>query len=417
MSAPDRLHLFEGYGVELEYMIVDADTLDVRPVADELIKAACGAYETEIERGPICWSNELMLHVVELKTNGPVAQLAPVAGAMQSGVREINALLAPMGARLMPAAMHPWMRPDREARLWPHEYSAVFERFDAIFDCTGHGWANLQSAHLNLPFADDAEFGKLHAAVRLVLPLLPALAASSPIAARRPTGQMDFRLAVYRNNAARIPSISGEVIPEAVFTEAAYRTDIFDRMYADIGPHDPEGILQHEWLNARGAIARFDRGTIEVRVVDVQECPQADLAIAALAAAVIQALSESHWCSVAAQQAYPSAPLVDLLTAAIRDADAAVIDDAAYLDLFDMPRRSPCTTRDVWEHLYTSVHANADAATRELLRPVETILQHGPLARRILTALGGNESPEALKAVYGHLCDDLAEGRQFVPGL
>jgi gamma-glutamyl:cysteine ligase YbdK (ATP-grasp superfamily) len=417
MSAPDRLHLFEGYGVELEYMIVDTDTLDVRPVADELIKAACGTYESEIERGPICWSNELMLHVVELKTNGPVPRLAPVAGDLQAGVRDINQFLAPMGARLMPSAMHPWMQPEREAKLWPHEYSAVFERFDQIFDCTGHGWSNLQSAHLNLPFADDAEFGRLHAAVRLVLPLLPALAASSPIAGRQRTGQMDYRLAVYRNNAAHIPSISGEVIPEAVFTEAAYRANIFERMYADITPHDPDGILQHEWLNARGAIARFDRGTIEVRVVDVQECPQADLAIAALASAVIQALTESRWSNVATQQAYASAPLVNLLTGAIRDADAAVIDDAAYLDLFGMTCRSPCTMRDLWEHLYTTLQAEASATTRDLLRPIETILQQGPLARRILAALGGNESPEAFKSVYGHLCDDLAEGRQFVPGL
>ena len=36
--------------------------------------------------------------------------------------------------------------------------------------------------HVNLPFADDAQFARLHAAIRLVLPLLPALAASSPIA-------------------------------------------------------------------------------------------------------------------------------------------------------------------------------------------------------------------------------------------
>ena len=34
---------------------------------------------------------------------------------------------------------------------------------------------------LNLPFSSDEEFGRLHAAIRLLLPLLPALAASSPL--------------------------------------------------------------------------------------------------------------------------------------------------------------------------------------------------------------------------------------------
>ena len=47
----------------------------------------------------------------------------------------------------------------------------------------------------------------------------------------------------------------------------------------DIAPLDPDGTLQHEWLNSRGAIARFDRNAIEIRVLDIQECPVADLAI------------------------------------------------------------------------------------------------------------------------------------------
>lgn len=31
-----KLHLFEAFGIELEYMIVDQDTLDVKPIADQL---------------------------------------------------------------------------------------------------------------------------------------------------------------------------------------------------------------------------------------------------------------------------------------------------------------------------------------------------------------------------------------------
>src|SRR6188508_2173649 len=73
------LGLFQGYGVELEYMIADATTLDVAPIADALIEAEHGAIENEIERGAFAWSNELARHVLEIKTNGPVASLAGVA--------------------------------------------------------------------------------------------------------------------------------------------------------------------------------------------------------------------------------------------------------------------------------------------------------------------------------------------------
>ena len=42
MTQPSRLHIFQAYGVELEYMIVDRNTLDIRPIADELLKEALG---------------------------------------------------------------------------------------------------------------------------------------------------------------------------------------------------------------------------------------------------------------------------------------------------------------------------------------------------------------------------------------
>src|SRR4029078_10043132 len=129
--------------------------------------------------------------------------------------------------------------------------------FDRIFDCSRHGWANLQSMHVNLPFASDEEFARLHAAIRAVLPLVPALAASSPIADGVPQAALDYRLEVYRGNAMRVPSIVGYVIPPRVDTRAEYETRVLAPMYHDIARLDPGGVLQREWLNARGAIARF----------------------------------------------------------------------------------------------------------------------------------------------------------------
>ena len=70
--------------------------------------------------------------------------------------------------------------------------------------------------HINLPFADDAEFTRLHAAIRAVLPIIPALSAASPFEQGSATGWMDTRLRYYRDNQREIPEISGQVIPEAV---------------------------------------------------------------------------------------------------------------------------------------------------------------------------------------------------------
>ena len=66
---------------------------------------------------------------------------------------------------------------------------------------------------MNLPFADDEEFGRLHAAIRIVLPILPALSASSPIADGRPTGMLDTRLDVYRTIVGASPRSPGMSCP------------------------------------------------------------------------------------------------------------------------------------------------------------------------------------------------------------
>ena len=284
MSEP--LHLFAGYGVELEYAIVDRDDLRVRPICDLLLAEAAGTGKvgaSQAHRGPVDWSNELCLHVVELKTAGPASDLTDaLAEAFTAELRQAAAWLAPHRATILPGAMHPTMDPATDTRVWPHAGNEIYGTYDRIFGCSGHGWANLQSAHLNLPFHGDDEFGRLHLAIRAVLPLLPALAASSPMMDGRVTGVLDNRLAVYRENQRRLPSIIGHVVPEPVTTKARHEAEILAPMYAEIAPLDPEGELQDEWLNSRGAIARFQRDAIEIRLLDVQETPYADLAIALL---------------------------------------------------------------------------------------------------------------------------------------
>ena len=97
-----RLGLFEAFGIELEYMIVDRETLSVKPVADRLMDAVSpGDVEAEVEFGPIAWSNELVLHVIELKTNGPSPRLTGLAQHFQQNVRRVDKELEAFGARVI----------------------------------------------------------------------------------------------------------------------------------------------------------------------------------------------------------------------------------------------------------------------------------------------------------------------------
>ncbi len=409
-SERKKIPLFEAFGVELEYMIVHENSLDVAPIADRILRDEEGNPSEEIERDDIAWSNELALHVVELKTNGPVPNLNGLADRFQANVADINQQLSTIGARLMPSAMHPWMRPDVEMKLWPHGYNEVYEAFNAIFNCRGHGWANLQSCHLNLPFANDEEFGRLHAAIRVLLPIMPALTASSPVCERQLTPELDHRLETYRHNADRIPQVAGAVIPEAVFTQADYEQQILQQIYDVMAPYDLPGVLRQEWVNSRGAIARFQRNTIEIRVMDVQEQPAADLAICQLVVQVLKALTEERWGSLCQLKKAETLRLRDILLNVVDDAEETVIVDPGYLELFGWAKGT-CTAGQLWRYLAQQF----PLTEKPLADALEVILDEGPLARRIVMALSGDLAGKLLP-VYRELCDCLLAGRSFRPG-
>jgi len=410
-----RPRLFQGVGVEIEYMIVDRDSLDLRPVADQLLEAVAGEAVAEVERGAMAWSNELALHVVEFKTNGPAPSLRGLHTRFHAEVLEAEALLEPMGCRLLPGGVHPWMDPEKETRLWPHEYTQVYRAFDRIFSCRGHGWSNLQSTHLNLPFGDDREFAALHAAVRAVLPLIPALSAASPVLDGRIQPWLDARMERYARNALRVPSVTGEVVPEVVGSEAEYRGGILERIYRDLAPLDPDGVLRHEWVNARGAIARFQRGAVEVRVVDVQECPHADLGVAALYGEVIR-----RACLRALDDPGPwgeleTGALAALLRATVREGEAAPVHPPALLDLLDVraPPGSPAGT--VWRELTEEIGVGPGEPLEEWREPLAVILEEGTLARRVLAALGPDPSRSRLREVWERIADALRGNHPFRP--
>jgi hypothetical protein len=264
--------------------------------------------------------------------------------------------------------------------------------------------------HINLPFIDENEFVRLHAIVRWVLPILPALAASSPIADSRLTNAADYRLEAYRNNADGFSMIVGQVIPEAILSYAEYQQKILEPMYCEIRPHDPTGLLEQEWLNSRGAIARFDRQSIEIRLLDTQECVTADLAIAAAVIHMIRSLFDSpittrDFLSLSTER------LASILDRCIRMAGFAEIDDEDYLRLWSIDA-TRVLAGDVWRHALAPA-IEPDGILAEWRGPLEHIWQHGTLARRIITRVGNDFSRKHLRDVYRELCDCLDCDRLF----
>jgi gamma-glutamyl:cysteine ligase YbdK (ATP-grasp superfamily) len=402
--------LFSVLGIEIEYMLVDKDSLDVSPKSDIILKQLAGGHQVNsFELGDIEISNELVMHVIELKNNGPRPPEEPIASHFYQAIQTLQPLLEKHHLQFLPTGAHPWMDPLQETIRWPHDNQSIYQQYDTIFNCEGHGWANLQSMHINLPFANDEEFAALHSLIRLLLPLLPALSASTPIIGQKLTGYQDTRLVYYENNQRKIPSISGDIIPEFVTSEAHYQETILAPMYRDISPFDPKGLLQYEWLNSRGAIAKFDYKALEIRVVDTQECVQSDIAIARAVFAILKYWHEQSDHHL--QHPYPSPDLKAIYDESLKTGLATRLDHAALFRQWQLPKKS-MNIRDIWSFLIERVSHQLDNASQ---RSLEHILHHGNLSERIVRACRGDYTRPQLQQIYQQLATCLLTNQLFRP--
>ena len=417
--------LFSVFGIEIEYAVVRKDGLAVDASVDRLIEALAGNPDAHPIFGNVEADNELAAHVLELKCLKPAVDLAAQAKDFAAAIQVINGALGRWNACLMPGGMHPFMDPSKESVLWAHEDRRIYESYDRIFGCRGHGWFNIQSVHLNLPFSGDGEFARLHNAVSLLLPLLPALAASSPVYDGKHNGWLDGRLFHYVGNQRRLPSIIGGIVPEPIGSEEEYREKILAPMFRDIAPLDPEGLMEEEWLNSRAAIARFDRGSIEIRCMDTQERPLADLALCHWVISTLRLMLDTGVDLLAAHRKVPEGLLKSLFLDSARHGLAARIPEGFPSAAFGFPERPKSeTVGDFLRALTPQALRNADrppgvrAADPVFAPALDLILSRGNLAERILRAASAPAAPAPEPAryaqIYARLCECLETGEPFL---
>ncbi|MEX2584358.1 MAG: glutamate-cysteine ligase family protein [Gemmatimonadota bacterium] len=272
---------FSVAGMELEYAVVDGDFNPLSAVEDAF-RLIAGRPTSDVDLGGVAFSNEIADHVFEVKTLTPTRSLAKAEELLVQGVRRFSSLLREeFGARLLPTGMHPWMDP-AHGRLWRRSGRRVYEAYAEIFDLRTHGWMNVHAAHLNLPMGRGPEAVAMHNASALVIPYLPAIAASSPMFDGALQEAVDNRMEwIYRHQAA-VPESQGDILPEYIQSLSDYRRTVLQPMYRALDRYPGAEPLKHDFFNARGAVFKFSRRALEVRVLDMQECVKLDIAIAVL---------------------------------------------------------------------------------------------------------------------------------------
>ncbi|MCW4028037.1 MAG: glutamate-cysteine ligase family protein [Candidatus Bathyarchaeota archaeon] len=238
------------------------------------------------------FGKELQLHVMEIKANEPFKSPVDFEQTMQAAVTTLAGIVEKHGAKLLGTGMHPLLRL-HETAIWPHYHRQIYDAYGKIFNLNQHGWLNIQSFHLNLPFQTETDAIKTHNLLTNLCVYLPAIAASSPMYEGKPGGDIDNRLQFYKLSQKQVPSITGDVIPEYASSLSQYKHDIIGGYSRDLAAKGADKILlNREWVNSRGVIFRFDRSALEVRVMDEQECIKSDVALACFVRAALRGLLE-----------------------------------------------------------------------------------------------------------------------------
>jgi len=267
------------------------DELKALPIVDKVLKEFHGRVVNFVKMPHFSFGKELQLHVIEVKPNEPFSSPVEFEETMQEAVQTLqNFVNHNYGAHLLGTGMHPLLRLD-ETGVWPHRHRQIYAAYSKVFNLKRHGWLNIQSYQLNLPYSDEKSGVLLHNLITNILPYLPAIAASSPIYEDKFGECVDNRLRFYKENQHEVPSVTGDVIPEYAVSFGQYQEQVINKYSRDLAVRGVDRLLLgKDWVNSRGVIFRFDRKALEIRVMDEQECVRSDVALSCFIRALLRGL-------------------------------------------------------------------------------------------------------------------------------
>jgi gamma-glutamyl:cysteine ligase YbdK (ATP-grasp superfamily) len=374
--------------------------LKILPIADKIIKEYCGRTINFIELPEFTFGKEMQLHVMEIKANKPFKSPIEFEETMNCAVSRLSEIVRKHGASLLGTGMHPLLKLD-ETGIWPHYHRRIYQEYGKIFNLKRHGWLNIQSFHLNLPYEKEAEAIQLHNQLANLCAFLPAITASSPVFECKIGPDIDNRLQFYKANQKEVPSIAGDIIPEYVASLNQYKHEVIGRYSKDLAVAGADKtLLNREWVNSRGLIFRFDRRALEVRVMDEQECVKSDVALACFIRAVLRGLLASG------AELLPHKVLVKDFNAVIRDGLNARVSS---------PHGK--TARQVCQHYFNLATEYADADEKKYLWLVKRRIEKGNLSELIRTKIQRRANKtsfqEAIIDVYSTLIRCLRNNEPF----
>jgi gamma-glutamyl:cysteine ligase YbdK (ATP-grasp superfamily) len=390
----------EVLGPEHEFSLVDEE-LGVLPIVDKVLKDYHGRIVNSVELDKFTFGKELQTHVIEAKPNAPFRSPVNFEETMQDAVLELTEFLKhKYNANVLGTGMHPLLKLE-ETGVWPHRHRQIYQEYSKAFNLKRHGWLNIQSFQLNLPYSNEKTGVLLHNLTANLCAYLPAIAASSPIYEGKVGNNVDNRLHFYMLNQKEIPSVTGDVIPNYVSTFEQYKREIIEKYSDDLANAGVgKALLLKDWVNSRGAIIRFDRRAIEIRVMDEQECIKSDVALSCLIRSILRGFLRGE------EELLSHELLVKDFNSIVKCGSGAKINNP-------LGR----IARQVCQHFVRFAFENASKEEKKYLPIVQKRIESGSLAEIIREEVGRKAQKtdfrEAIFSVYSKLIKSLIDNQPY----
>jgi glutamate---cysteine ligase / carboxylate-amine ligase len=252
------------FGIEEEYFLVDAETKGVAITPPDAFLMAA-----KKEIGPQI-KGEMLQSQIEC-TTAPHVDIARARAELKHLRHALAAVAAKYGLAVLASGTHP-------TAVWECAQQTSTKRYDAVMhDLQMIGQRNMlcgTHVHVELPDPD----GRVDVMYRMLpyLPLIVALATSSPFWQSRPTGLKGYRLAAY------------DELPRTGVPELFRRQEDFD---AYISALTRSGVIEDSsfvWWAIRPSL---QHNTLELRAPDSCTLVEDSVAIAALYRSLVRMLS------------------------------------------------------------------------------------------------------------------------------
>jgi carboxylate-amine ligase len=335
-------------GVEIEFQLVDRDTLNLTPAATEILAAVPALFQKRIKP-------EFIKSMIEVNTD-ICETVWDVEKNLVNLYSATEILARKAGCCLYAASLHPFAISSEQQLTEDRRY----ERILADLQLVGRRFIT-QGLHVHVGMVDGETAIKVCDGLRIFLPILLALSASSPYYEGQDTGLCSYRAKLFE----ALP-LAG--MPDYFKDWQGFLTVIDMLLQAEIIQE-----VRDVWWDVR---PHPDFGTVEIRICDLPSRFDEILALVALIQALVATL--------AADYAIPP-PNMQILRSNKWQAARYGLN-GRFVDPFGLKKG---TLAEAAKHLLAfTAPAVQKLGTTTFLQPMSHILKHGTSAdqqRRIFT--------------------------------